>query len=155
MLWLVTISKLCEAVLRVSLSWTLSSGDLWFKFGWGFFGRMAFLCVLFAALFVFLLGICYFPLGKMIYEGEEIAPPLQKLLSMFTMAKGYRTHCGFGSCEKSGCHTGGERFWGPEEWNKMNLEKDRHSSSRRGQRRWVYEALVLLLASLFAVTFSL
>lgn len=36
-----------------------------------FFGKMAFGCVLFAVSFVFLLGICYFPLGKMIYEGRK------------------------------------------------------------------------------------
>lgn len=138
--WLVTISKLWEAVLQVSLCWTLSLEDLWFRFGWRFFGRMAFGCVLFAVLF-FLLGICWFPLGKMVYKGEEVVPSLQKILCMFIVVKGYRTHCGFGSCEKSGCHTGGERFWGPKEnaqglflflvleWNKTKLEKDKHSSS--------------------------
>lgn len=143
MSWLVTISKLEEAVLQVSLCWTLSLGDLWFEFGWGFFlEEWLFLNVLFVVSFIFLLGLCYFPLGKMRCEGEEVVPSLQKLLSTFSAAKRHRSHCGFGSCEQSGGHTGGERFsWGLEEnaqglllflaleWNKTKPWKEGHSSS--------------------------
>lgn len=65
---------------------------------------------------------------------EDVVPSLQKLLSAFTAAKRYRSHCGVVGSQEATKEVKGFPEQNAQslvlflvlEWNKMKPEKDRH-----------------------------
>lgn len=98
MSWLAIISKLQEAVLEVSLCWTLLLGDLWFGFGW-----------VFLLLFFSRIVLLFYRKNEMWGGGGPSLPP--EALEQAYCRKGCRDHIiELGHChEKTGSYRGGEK----------------------------------------------